>query len=159
MRAANCHATSPRTTWETSCASTARSGKSPQLRQCIGKNTQGRCQPTHKGTGVNRLCLSSSGRRQPRRRQTSAASALAAGSSITWARLTILRAARMARADFQIPQAAGTISTKNQNVFASIRDKRGVCGTVAVTTVGLDKAGVEFEAALLPTAGGAVADI
>ncbi len=65
----------------------------------------------------------------------------------------------MARADFQIPQAAGTISTKNQNVFASIRDKRGVCGTVAVTTVGLDKAGVEFEAALLPMAGGAVAGI
>ena len=51
-------------TCETSCASTARSGKSPQLRQCIGSKTQGRCQPTHNGTGVNRVCRSSIGRRQ-----------------------------------------------------------------------------------------------
>src|ERR1700722_11473397 len=149
MRAANCHATSPRTTWETSCARTARSGKSPQLR----------CQPTHNGTGVNRVCRSSIGRRQPRRRQTSAAKTLAAGSAINSARLTILRAARMARTDFQIPQAAGTISTKNQNVFVSIRDKRGVCGTVAVTTAGLDEAGAELEAALLAIVAGAVAGI
>ena len=65
----------------------------------------------------------------------------------------------MARADFQIPQAAGTISTKNQNVFASIRDKSGVCGTLAVTRAGLDKAGVEWDAARLAMVAGAVAGI